>query len=141
MGAIRAMTVANRHAAFLLLLVALLVRVVVPSGYMFVPRDGFPTVEMCDGMVSANIPEVSMMPMHHPGAPQDAPREKTTSSGTPCAFAGVGAAFDLADDQILPVAAAPFVVPTLLFGKPATQEVRVSFPHVRPLLRGPPALR
>ncbi len=55
MGALRALTTGNWRVAFLLLSAALLVRVLVPSGYMFVQRDGLPTVEMCDGIDPAQF--------------------------------------------------------------------------------------
>lgn len=138
MGHIRTVITGYRHAALLLFLAALLVRALVPSGYMFASRDGLPTVEFCDGMIAAPMPDTAMMAMHHHGPHQDTPEKKPKKGEMPCAFAGVSVSSALGADQILPSTAIWFLSTTLAFGNQAERSIRVAFPHERPLLRGPP---
>jgi hypothetical protein len=52
-GQLLAVILRHRHGALLLFAAVLLVRAVMPAGYMIGSRDGVPTIELCSGMVGA----------------------------------------------------------------------------------------
>ncbi len=100
-----------RGLAVMLVACALMVRMLVPSGFMIAPSaDGMPTIIVCPGQ-GPMAPMAPMAPMttsamaghdmHHKGGDQH-----DRSADHPCCFAPAAAAIDLAA-AVHPVAPAP----------------------------------
>jgi len=87
-----------------LLVCALAIRVVVPSGFMLMPADyGLPTLMICGGQgpapMAAAMDHMAMPGMDHMAmAGHDAPKhdDKQNTTEHPCAFSPIGAAVDIA---------------------------------------------
>jgi hypothetical protein len=130
---------AQRHVALWLCAVTLLLRLLVPAGYMIGSDQGQVAIVACPGVV-APAPTATMPAMHHAvdGERHDHRPGGHSAVEMPCAFAGLSAAMLGAVD---PVLLAGLIVFLLRRGFVAT---RVAMPgavrHVRPPLRGPPAL-
>ncbi|WP_312490321.1 hypothetical protein [Sphingomonas sp.] len=149
MTAIRSL-IAQRHLAALLCLAALLLKLVVPSGYMIGEARGRWAIMLCPGTITAPqstpLDPVSAMPtmpgMSHAAATDhgrsDHPDDRHQRAEMPCAFAGLSAAALAATDPIQLVALLAFVLATGFVAVAAT--VRSAPPYLRPPLRGPPAL-
>lgn len=154
MTAIRSL-IAQRHLAALLCVAALLLKLVIPSGYMIGEAQGHMAVVLCPGTmpVADVMPHMSSgdMAMMH-GTPHAALPDHVGSDhgGTghsdgqhsraemPCAFAGLSAAALAAVDPIQLVALLAFVLATGFVA--VTAIVRSDPSYLRPPLRGPPAL-
>ena len=125
---------AHRRLAALLCVAALLLKLMVPSGYMIASHSGHLTVEVCSGMaappVKMAMPHAMPMPGH--GKPHDGAKPDQ-----PCAFAGLSAAALGAVDAVLLAALIAFVM-ALAFA-PATLPPPLRRVRLRPPLRGPPA--
>lgn len=148
--------IAQRHIAIAICVAALLLKLLVPTGYMIDASGGHLSIIACPGMAPAPVAPVlhMTMPMAGTGAMHAAmpdhaqPGDHGTSgdhgkSGghgkveLPCAFAGFSAATLGAIDPIL---LAAFVAFVMLLGHrplPGIRTVRRS--HLRPPLRAPPA--
>jgi hypothetical protein len=117
---------AHRRLAVLLCTAALLMKLVVPTGFMVGDHHGRLSIEVCSG--------VAPVAMAMPGHP--APRDHGKAE-QPCAFAGLSAAALGAVDPVLLAGLIAFVM--------AAWRVAVSRPAprvrawLRPPLRGPPA--
>ena len=137
MTALRDHLLQHRATAALVIAFALLMRVLVPAGFMPVVDHGAITIVLCSG----NGPQVmqttaSTMTMahagHHPG------EEHQGKSDSPCVFSGLTAPAVSGADALLLVVAILFVMlravrtPVRL---PAAPSLRL-----RPPLRGPPFL-
>ncbi|WP_066781368.1 DUF2946 family protein [Sphingomonas sp. CCH5-D11] len=149
MDAIRHL-LAQRHLALLILGAALLLKLLVPTGYMIDASGGQLSVIVCPGVVPAPAAAHQQMGGHHEmaGAHQmamagdGAPMKHDGSGGhgqveMPCAFAGLSAAALGAVDPIQLAALIAFV---LAIGFAAVVLPAVVRPvYLRPPLRGPPA--
>lgn len=120
--------------AALIVAAALLLRVVVPAGFMTTKgADGQITVMVCSGEGSR------AMTIAIPGLadkrqrPAPAEHEK---AGTPCAFAGLAAPFLGGADPILLLAALALVAAVAL--RTGLRFRPLALSHLRPPLRGPP---
>jgi len=126
---------AHRHLAALLCAATLLLRLLVPGGYMIAVDHGRVTIELCSGvapqpMTMGGAAMHGDMPDHH--------RSKDHGKAEmPCAFAGLSAASLGAVDPILLVALVAFVM-TIGRG-PTVVPTIVRQAHLRPPLRAPPA--
>lgn len=95
----------RRYAATLLLALTLLMRVVVPQGYMPVEAaDGF-RVELCSGTEGKTIVI--------PGIKLNGGQDKHDAGKSPCDFAGAGQAAALPDVAFVPPLAPQPQAPTL----------------------------
>ncbi|WP_332785534.1 hypothetical protein [Sphingomonas sp. PB1R3] len=143
MTAIRSLF-AQRHLAVLLCAAALLLKLIVPTGYMVGPVDGGMGVVLCPG--SAPLPSPSghhVMPGHdatahvatgHPPGHSD----KGHGRDLPCAFSGLAAPVLATTDPIQLVLLIAFVMAAgIAWGTPLR---RPAVPRSRPPSRGPPAL-
>lgn len=117
---------AQRHVAVLLCVAALVLKLLVPTGYMIAADHGRIAISVCPGMVAAHAD----MPGHGKTADHPAPEQ-------PCAFAGLSAAALGSVDAVLLAAAIAFVM-VAAFGEIAAPRT-VAPPHLRPPPRGPPA--
>lgn len=126
---------AQRRLATLLCAAALLLKLLVPSGFMVTSDHGRPFIGICSG-TGALMPPMAMRAargdMSDPAEPNHHGKAEL-----PCAFAGLSAAATGAIDPLQLAALIAFVM-TIGF-------VRVLLPlpdeptHLRPPLRGPPA--
>ena len=128
MTAIRSL-LAQRHGAVLLCAAALLLRLIVPTGYMIGDVGGHMAITLCPGTAAATAPA-------H-GSHDHRGREH--GADLPCAFSGLSTAGLAAVDPALLAAFIAFVMATGLVA-PALSRPAAP-PHLRPPLRGPPAQR
>jgi hypothetical protein len=122
----------TRYPAFAaaMLLCALLVRVLVPAGFMPEASAGIVTLQLCSGtMPAAPVP---MVDMHHGGAKHEAPAK----AEQPCAFAGIVAPALGSADPVLLAAALAFVFLLTVRGGAPVLPARPA--RLRPPLRAPP---
>ena len=128
----------HRQLATWVLVCALVMKILVPAGFMPVVSGGRVTIEICGGITPAQTVMAPMMAMvmtmpgmaHHSGKSDHQERE------IPCAFSGLTAPSLAAVDPVLLAIAIAFIV-GLVFG------VRTAVPiaaqaYLRPPLRGPP---
>lgn len=134
MRAIRRL-LAQRHLALLLCIATLLLKLLVPTGYMLGSQHGRVGMELCTGL-SKTAGAMAGPGMHGamPGHGKSYDHGKTEQ---PCAFSGLtGAALDTAGTIWLTVPIA-FVLIVVL-GRAARSPV-IRPAGLRPPLRGPPA--
>jgi len=113
---------------------ALLVKLLVPAGFMPVLDGGTLRIEICAGVTPAAPAVQPMAGMKH-GGHGDAPASKPE---LPCAFAGVAMPSLAAVDPLLLVLAIAFAMrlaAAIVAPRPFTAPA-----FLRPPLRGPPAL-
>lgn len=120
---------AQRHLAVLLCAATLLLKLLVPTGYMIDSDHGRITITICPGATPRT------MTMEMPGMHGDMPDHGKAEM--PCAFSGLPAAML---GSINPVQLAALIVFILALGLIATIPPALSRPaYLRPPLRGPPA--
>ncbi|PCG14286.1 MULTISPECIES: DUF2946 family protein [Sphingomonas] len=126
---------AQRHFAVLLCAATLLLKLLVPTGYMIDNASGRMTVTICSGFGPAAM---SMdMPGMHGDMPDHGNSKDHGKAEMPCAFSGLSAAML---GSIDPVQLAALIVFILALGLIATVPPAPSRPaHLRPPLRGPPS--
>lgn len=126
---------AHRRSAVFLCTLALLLKLLVPTGYMIAADQGRLSLVVCSGVVPA--PAATEMPAMHGDM---ADHERGSGHGkaeVPCAYAGMTGATLAATDPLLLAALIAFVVAGgVLRRAPATPR---SVARLRPPLRGPPA--
>lgn len=126
---------AQRHLALLLCVATLLMKALVPTGYMIDNDHGRLTITICSGV------ETRTMTMEMSGMHGDMPGHgKSKDHGKaemPCAFSGLSAAALGTMDPIQLAALIAFVIAIGIIGSalppPSTRT------YLRPPLRGPPA--
>ena len=126
--------IAHRHLAVLICAAALLLKLLVPSGYMIGSDHGRMGIELCSGVAS------SSMAMAMPGIHGDMPDHGKKDHGkaeVPCAFAGLSAASLGAIDPIQLAALLAFVLAMGLCS--AVLPASIGRTYLRPPPRGPPA--
>lgn len=121
---------AHRRLAALICVAALLMKLVVPAGYMIGKHHGRVTIEVCSGMAPA--------PMAMPGMPGHDGSHDGGKAEQPCAFAGLSAAALGAVDPVQVAALIAFVMAVWLSAAMLPAPRRRAW--LRPPLRGPPAL-
>ncbi len=132
---------AQRHLAALICAAAMLLKLLVPTGYMIASDHERIALTICSGMVAQ--PEAMVMPgMDQPMAmAQGAMRDKGKSTDhgkpeMPCAFAGLSAQVLGAVDVVLLAIALASVAIMALRSTPRVAPRAA--PYLRPPLRGPP---
>lgn len=148
MGSLRLLLRRNALAAWAVIAAALLMKAIVPAGFMPVMTASGMAMLWCPGMTEvapasmtmAMAPQASVMPgmTHHATATHHRQGEQAPAkSEGPCAFAGLTApGLAGVDIVLLAIAFAAIVAAALLF-KPIAPVARCAF--LRPPLRGPPA--
>ncbi len=121
---------ANRTRLAALLAVALVVRALVPTGWMPVATAQGVRLALCPGQ---DVTPPAMAGMHH-GHERDG---KQPPPDHPCAFAGLGLAADTAPPFVIP-SAAP-VAPPLVAAHPLAVTVGRGLAAPPPPATGPPA--
>lgn len=133
MHRLRRLVLANRHFACAILALALVMKIVVPAGFMPTVSDGRIVISICSGTGPTT------MVVTIPGLEQDKPDGgKHGKADQPCAFAGLSAPSLAAADPILLAAAILFVL--ALGMRPLPLPAATASPYLRPPLRGPPAI-
>ena len=126
------------------MLFALTMKLLTPTGYMFVQEAGRITVALCPGF--AAVPSVTTMAAmpgmaamsadHGMGHGGDHGSKDHAKPEMPCAFSGLSALALGAVDAILLAAALAFVAALAL--RPVRAPARRRAPYLRPPSRGPP---
>lgn len=125
---------AQRHFAALLCAIALLLKLLVPTGYMIATDHGQIAITICSGVAS------EPMSMAMPGMRGEMPDHGAKDHGKtemPCPFSGLSAASLGAVDPIQLAALVAFILVAGLF--PVMLPTLARRIYLRPPLRGPPA--
>ncbi|MDJ0275517.1 hypothetical protein QLH51_01670 [Sphingomonas sp. 2R-10] len=137
---LRRLALTHNALAALMICVALLMKALVPAGFMPAMVDGRFVIAICSGTgpVSASPPAMAgmagMAGMTHGG--HDRPDEQHDNKPQPCAFAGLQSPSLAAADPVVLAIAVAFV---LALGLRIVVALRAALPaHLRPPLRGPP---
>lgn len=125
---------AQRSFAALLCAVTLMIKLLVPSGYMVGSEQGRITIQVCSGVMSE--PVTMEMPGMHGGMPNHGKKDRGKAE-IPCAFAGLSAASLGAIDPVLLATLLLFIL--AVGTAPATSLAIARRTYLRPPLRGPPA--
>lgn len=135
MNPLRAMTATHRKLALLLVVVTLLAKALVPSGYMVDGSFKTLTVQICADSSGGVITKQLTVPIKHgPGAASG----QAAKDGGICAFTALSSGSLAAADIELLAAALAFIL-ALGFAAQAAP-FRAALSWLRPPLRGPPAL-
>lgn len=127
---------AQRHVVVLLCAATLLLKLLVPTGYMIGSEHGRMTIELCSGVGPRPLTmAMSGMKGNMPDHGKSADHGK---AGMPCAFAGLSAASLGAIDPTQLAALTAFVMAVGLTR--AVVPAIIGRVYLRPPLRGPPAI-
>ena len=135
MFAVRSL-LAQRYFAALLCAATLLLKLLVPTGYMIGNEHGRMTIELCSGVVE--MPTVMAMPGMHGDMAGHGKSPDHGKTEMPCAFAGLSAVSLGAVDPIQLAALIAFVMVVGL--SPAVLPAIIRRCYLRPPLRGPPLI-
>lgn len=132
--ALRRLLLDHRALTAWVLACAMMMKILVPAGFMPVVSAGNVTIEICGG--TAPAPMVKAMTMAMPGMVHHSDKADHQGRDMPCAFSGLTAPSLAAADPVLLAIAIAFIV-ALVF------RVQVALPiaaraYLRPPLRGPP---
>lgn len=125
----------RRHAALAMLIVMLAIglRALMPAGYMTSASGNGMTIELCSGVAGQTI--AVALPGSHDSGGSDHGRSHVDS---PCAFAGLGGGALAAVDPFVLTILVAFIMKAGLL--PIAIRLPARRGHVRPPLRGPPAV-
>lgn len=121
----------HRWLAVWLVVAALLMKVLVPNGFMPGMANGVIVIQLCTGQG----PQTALMAI--PGKTGEQDGDHRTKADMPCAFSGLSAPSLAATDPILLAIAFAFILATAFRAAPAARPRRDSY--VRPPSQGPPA--
>lgn len=135
MQTLRALIRENRHFALALLVLALCIKAAVPAGFMVTASsDTVLTVKICSS--STSTPKTMQLVI--PGDDQGGEHSDGANKGEHCAFSGLTKFATGGADVILLALAFAFI---LVLGLAPMQRLPFrQFSHLRPPLRGPPAV-
>lgn len=126
---------AQRHIAVLLCVAALLLKLLVPAGYMIGGEAGRVTIELCSGVASSSV--AMAMPGMHGDMPGHGTSRDHGKAEMPCAFSGLSAVSLGAIDPLQLATLIAFVIATGLAG--ILLPAPFAPAHLRPPSHGPPA--
>lgn len=119
---------------------ALLLKLLVPTGYMIENRHGVINVVICSGTaprtVTMAMPMDGDMAAMHDAMPDHGQSQDHGKVEMPCAYSSLSAQMLGAVDPVMLVAALAVVAAMALFSTP--RPALPTAPHLRPPLRGPP---
>lgn len=133
MQAVR-LLLAQRHLAVLICAATLLLKLLVPNGYMIDNDGGRFAVTMCSG--AGPVTMAMIMPGMH-GGTADHDKKDHGKAEMPCPFSSLSAAITAAVDPIQLAELIAFVMAVGLAGMPLPAPSSPTY--LRPPLRGPPA--
>jgi hypothetical protein len=125
---------ARRHLAVLLCAATLLLKLLVPAGYMIGTTHGHLSMELCSG-VAPPVAAAGMPGMHGDMSGHGKSRDGGKAD-MPCAFSALSAASLGAVDPVQLAALVAFIMAVALLPVAAPAPSRRA--HLRPPLRGPP---
>jgi len=129
---------AQRHSATLLLAVTLILKLLVPTGYMIGNDHNRPIMELCSGVSGQSAAMAMAMAGMHGGAADHGKPQEHGKAEMPCAFSSLSAASIAATDPLLLAALITFVMAIGLKAVELPSVARRGY--LRPPLRGPPAI-
>ena len=135
MSFVRALIHDHRRLALLLILCALLAKALVPSGYMLGSGSTTLTVELCADGLDAKVSKQIEIPMQGGSHSNSGDQGKAEGS---CAFSSLAMAGMAGADGLQLALALAFIL--VLGFAPVTLPRTTRVSHLRPPLRGPPAL-
>lgn len=139
MRSVRLLLLRHTRLTGILVLVALCMKLLVPSGFMPMLMDGRITIQLCPGKApaaaSTMMPGMSMA--DHGGGHDKAPSPRENPE-MPCAFAGLATPLTGAVDPVV-LAVAIATMLALAFRLPVRLPTTAA-PRLRPPSRAPPAL-
>ena len=112
----------------------LLLKLLVPTGYMIGSEHGRLTIELCSGVAGQSV--TMAMPEMHGDMPGHGKSQDHGKAEMPCAFSGLSAASLGAVDPIQLAALIAFILGVGLL--PAVLPAIIRRGYLRPPLRGPP---
>lgn len=131
---LRALAMKQRSWAMMIVALALLVRALIPAGYMIVPNSLTLTVQICSGLQTDHATIDIVVPMSSKG--QDHLGDHSQKS-PPCAFSALSmASMAGASCPLLALALAYIIAIAVTATAPVPCR---SIAHLRPPLRGPPS--
>ncbi|WP_293919489.1 DUF2946 family protein [Sphingobium sp. UBA5915] len=133
MHRLRHLVLANRPFACAVLALALMMKIVMPAGFMPTMSGGQIVVSVCSGMGPTTM--VMTIPGLGDGKSEDEGHHGKAEQ--PCAFSGLSAPSLAAADPVLLAAAILFVL--ALGTRSVVPLASPAPPYLRPPLRGPPA--
>ena len=134
MNNLRTFTFQRRTWAMVLVAIALLVRGLIPAGYMVAPSALTLSVQICSGFENEHSTIEIVVPRSGDGQDRSGDHRQ---KNPPCAFSALSMASIAGADGLLLALALAFILITsaLLVALP----VHRRFAHLRPPLRGPPS--
>jgi hypothetical protein len=134
---LRQLLIGHRGWASLLVAVALLIKLLVPAGFMVTGEHGRFQVMLCSGFAPAQPTTIHHGMDHGATAHHSKPQQEHGKAEMPCAFAGVALHALGGVDPILLVAAIAYIVALAL--RPVLPPAPRQPAYIRPPLRGPPS--
>lgn len=125
---------AQRHLAALLCAATLMLKLLVPAGYMIGSEHGRMTIELCSGVASQTM--TMEMPGMHGDMPDHGKSQDHGKAEMPCAFSALSAISLGAIDPVQLAALIAFIIAVGL--SPVVLPAVVRRSYLRPPLRGPP---
>ena len=133
MNGLRAILLRHRALALLVVMAALCMKLVVPTGFMIGQNSKVLTVQICDEFAGNNAVKQIVVPMKDGGSESGQKQGKGE-----CPFASLSMASITGADPALLALALAFILALGFAPAPVPLPKRVSY--LRPPLRGPPAL-
>ncbi|WP_374407984.1 DUF2946 family protein [Pelagerythrobacter sp.] len=130
----RATTASGRRWIAAIFALALCLKALVPAGYMVEADQKVLTVTICTGMAGGPHTAALAIPMKDDGKPD----HRDSAKDTTCAFTGLAKVAPGAADEVLLGGALVFIL--LLGLTPIRSAPLARILHLRPPLRGPPAV-
>ncbi|WP_068076332.1 hypothetical protein [Novosphingobium lentum] len=150
MHRVRHLLIATPMAAWAVIALALMVRVLVPAGYMPGLVDGSVTLELCSGY-GPQAPLATAMPtagmdhammdhatMDHGAMGHGGKGHHSAHADTPCPFAAAALPVIGGTDAVLLAVALAYII--AMGWRPVARRKPRTAPRLRPPLRGPPRL-
>lgn len=132
MSSLRSNIFRHRRLAALLVAAALLMKLLVPTGFMPEISGGKMVVQLCTGQGAQTV----MIDI--PGKVGEHEQSEHKKADMPCAFAGLSSPSLAATDPILLVIAVAFIIATVFLAAPLPISRRGLY--LRPPSQGPPAI-
>lgn len=132
MHRLRSLVFANRPFACAVFALALMMKIVMPAGFMPSVSNGKIVVSICSGTGPMTV--VMTVPGSEHGKPGERQHGKAEQ---PCAFAGLSSPSLAAADPVVLALAILFAMALAL--RPMAARTATAPPYLRPPLRGPPA--
>ncbi len=135
MQSVRRFFLAHSHIAALICVAALMLRLLIPTGYMVSSVHSRIAITICSGVAGQQASMMMDIPMDH-AMPGEGKSKEHGKAEMPCAFSALSAQVLKGADPVLLVAALAIVAALALRATPQTFVPTRAY--LRPPLRGPP---